>query len=75
MMENRQMLYETLTAVRTNNKAASDSAVALLKEPQKQKAYDLLEKQLEESDKLLRPPGGEGAGGMGGGRRRPSPTA
>ena len=75
MMENRQMLYETLTQLRENNKMARDSAVALLKEPQKKKAYDLLEKQLEESDKLLRPPGGEGDGGLGGGRRRPPPTA
>jgi len=74
MMENRQMLYQTLMQVRENNKAARDSALVLLKEPQKKKAYDLLEKQLEEGDKLLRGPGG-GAGEMGGGRRRPPPDA
>jgi hypothetical protein len=71
MMENRQLFTETLTQLRQNNKAARDSAIVLLKEPQKKKAYDMLEKQLEESDKMLRSPGGEG--GMGGGRRRPSP--
>ena len=70
MMENRQSLFETLTQVRENNRAARDGAVAVLREPQKQKAYELLEKQLEESDKLMRQPGG-GEGGMGGGRRRP----
>jgi hypothetical protein len=69
MMENRQLFMETLTQVRQNNKAARDSAIVLLKDPQKEKAYDMLEKQLEESDKLMRGPGGEG--GMGGGRRRP----
>jgi len=74
-MENRQLFRETVTQIRENNKAARDSAVALLREPQKQKAYDLLEKQLEESDTMLRGPGdGEGGGG-GGGRRRPPPTA
>lgn len=73
MMENRQALYETLTQVRENNRAARDGAVAVLTESQKQKAYDLLEKQLEESDKMMRPPGG-GAGGAGSGRRRPSPA-
>jgi hypothetical protein len=67
MMENRQMLYETLTEIRSNNKTARDSAIVLLKEPQKKKAYDMLEKQLEDSDKLLRGRGREG--GMGGGRR------
>jgi hypothetical protein len=71
MMENRQLFIETLTQVRQNNKTARDSAIVLLKDPQKNKAYDMLEKQLEESDKLMRGPGGEG--GMGGGRRRPSP--
>jgi len=70
MMENRQLFMETLTQLRQNNKAARDSAVVLLKEPQKKKAYDMLEKQLEESDKMLRGPGREG--GMGGGRRPPT---
>lgn len=70
LMENRQLFIETLTQVRQNNKTARDSAIVLLREPQKKKAYDWLEKQLEESDKLMRGPGGEG--GMGGGRRRPS---
>ena len=70
MMENRQTLFETLTQVRENNRAARDGAVAVLREPQKQKAYELLEKQLEESDKMMRRPG-DGEGGMGGGRRRP----
>lgn len=69
MMENRQALFETLTHVRENNRTARDAAVAVLKESQKEKAYDLLEKQLEESDKMMREPGG---GGEGGGRR-PSP--
>lgn len=69
MMENRQLFTETLTQLRQNNKTARDSALVLLKEPQKKKAYDMLEKQLEESDKMLRGPGGQG--GMGGGRRRP----
>jgi hypothetical protein len=59
-MENRQLFYETLTQLRANNKTARDSAVTLLKEPQKKKAYDLLEKQLEESDKMLRAPGPAG---------------
>ena len=72
MMENRQMLFEALTQVRANDKAARDSAVLLLKEPQKKKAYDMLEKQLEASDNMMRGPGGE-EGGMGGGRRRPPP--
>lgn len=71
MMENRQLFNETLTRLRQNNKTARDSALVLLKEPQKKKAYDMLEKQLEESDKMLRGPGGEG--GMRGGRRRPTP--
>lgn len=71
MMANRELLYETLTQLRTNNKAARDSAIVLLKEPQKKKASDMLEKQLEDGDKLIREPG-HGAG-MGGGRREPSP--
>jgi len=71
MVANRELLYETLTQLRTNNKAARDSAILLLKEPQKKKAYDMLEKQLEEGDKLIREPGH--GGGMGGGRREPSP--
>jgi hypothetical protein len=71
MMENRQLFIETLTQVRQNNKTARDSAIVLLKDPQKKKAYDMLEKQLEESDKMMHGPGGEG--GMGGSRRRPSP--
>ena len=66
MMENRQALYETLLQLRTNNQTARDSALALLKEPQKKKASDLLEKQLEESDKMLHEPGR--GGGMSGGR-------
>jgi len=69
MMENRQLLYETLTQIRSNNKTARDSAIVLLKEPQKKKAYDMLEKQLEDSDKLMRGAGRQG--GMGGGRRSP----
>jgi hypothetical protein len=72
MMENRQMLFEALTQVRANDKAARDSAVLLLKEPQKKKAYDMLEKQLEASDSMMRGSGGE-EGGMRGGRRRPPP--
>ena len=71
MMENRQSLHETLAQVREHNHAAQDAALAVLNESQKQKAYDLLEKQLEESDKMMREPGG--AGGMGGGHRRPPP--
>ena len=74
-MENRELFRDAVTQIRANNKAASDSAVLLLKEPQKQKAYDMLEKQLEESDKMLRGPGDGGGGGGGGGRRRPPPTA
>ena len=73
MMENRQAFYETLMQLRTNNKTARDSALALLKEPQKQKASDMLEKQLEESDKMLHEPGQ--GGGMGGGRRGQPPPA
>jgi hypothetical protein len=73
MMENRQAFYETLLQLRTNNKTARDSALALLKDPQKKKASDMLEKQLEESDKMLHEPGR--AGGMGGGRRGQSPPA
>jgi hypothetical protein len=72
MMENRQALFETLTQLRENDRAARDGAVAVLREPQKQKAYELLEKQLEESDKMMRRPG-DGEGGAGGGRRRPPP--
>ena len=72
MMENRQALRETLTQLRENNRVARDGAIGVLTELQKQKAYDLLEKQLEESDKMMREPGG-GEGGMGGGRRRPPP--
>lgn len=72
MMANRQLLYETLTQLRANNKAARDSAVLLLKEPQKKKAYDMLEKQLEEGDKLIRPPGQ--GGGIGGGPRESPPA-
>jgi len=72
MMENRQLLYETLREVRENNRVARNDAIALLKEPQKKKAYDLLEKQLEKSDEMLRGPGGEG--GMGG-RPRGRPPA
>ena len=56
----------------SNNQAARDNAITLLKEPQKKKAYDMLEKQLEESDKMLREPGGEGSMG---GRRGPAPPA
>jgi hypothetical protein len=74
-MENRELFRDAVTQIRANNKAASDSAVLLLKEPQKQKAYDMLEKQLEESDQMLRGPGDGGGGGGGGGRRRPPPTA
>jgi hypothetical protein len=73
MMANRQALYETLMQLRANDKAARDSAVALLKEPQKKKASDLLEKQLEEGDKMLHEPGG--GGGLGGGRRGQQPPA
>jgi len=73
MMANRQELYETLMQLRTNDKTARDSALALLKAPQKKKASDLLEKQLEESDKMLREPGQ--GGGMGGGRRGQQPPA
>jgi hypothetical protein len=73
MMENRQSLHETLAQVREHNHAAQDAALAVLNESQKQKAYDLLEKQLEESDKMLHEPGR--AGGMGGGRRGQSPPA
>jgi hypothetical protein len=68
MMVNRQLLYETLTQIRSNNKTARDSAIVLLKEQQKKKAYDMLEKQLEDNDKLMRGPGREGMGGA----RRPS---
>ena len=73
VMANRQMLYETLTQIRSNNKTARDSAIVLLKDSQKKKAYDLLEKQQEDADKLLRGPGR--GGGAGGGGRRPSPGA
>ena len=73
MMENRQLLFETLRQVRENNRAARNDAIALLKEPQKKKAYDLLEKQLEKSDEMMRGPGG-GEGGMGGGRRGRPPA-
>ena len=73
MMANRQELYETLMQLRTNDKTARESALALLKDPQKQKASDMLEKQLEESDKMLREPGQ--GGGMGGGRRGQPPPA
>ena len=73
MMENRQAFYETLLQLRTNNKTARDSALAMLKEPQRRKASDMLEKQLEESDKMLHEPGH--GGGMGGGRRGQSPPA
>ena len=69
MMANRQLLYETLTQIRSNNKTARDSAIVMLEEPQKKKAYDMLEKQLEDNDKLMRGPGREG---MGGGSRPPS---
>jgi hypothetical protein len=72
MMANRQVLYEALTQLGANNKAARDSALLLLKQPQKKKASDMLEKQLEESDKMLRAPGREG--GMSDPRRSP-PTA
>lgn len=71
MMANRELLFETLTQLRTNNKVARDSAVLLLKDPQKKKAYDMLEKQLEAGDKLIREPG-HGTG-MGGGRHGSSP--
>src|SRR4030095_9626749 len=73
LMENRQSFYETLLQLRANNKTARDSAVILLKEPQKKKAYDMLEKQLKESDKMRHSPGREG--GMSGGRRGPPPSA
>jgi len=73
MMENRELFRETLTQVSQNNQAARDTALTLLKEPQKKKAYDMLEKQLEESDKMLRGPGGQN-GGMGGGRRGAPPA-
>ncbi len=73
MMENRQAFYETLLQLRTNNKTAQDSALALLKEPQKKTASDMLEKQLEESDKMLHEPGG--GAGRGGGRRGQPPPA
>ena len=73
MMENRQSFYDTLLQLRTNNKAARDSAVLVLTEPQKKKANDMLEKQLEESDKMLHAPGRDG--GMGGGRRGQPPPA
>jgi hypothetical protein len=72
MMENRQALFETLRQVRENNRVARNDAIALLKEPQKKKAYDLLEKQLEKSDELMRGPGGEGGLRGGGQRGRPS---
>ena len=71
-MENRELFRDAVTQIRANNKAATDSAVLLLKEPQKKKAYDMLEKQLEESDKMLHEPG---RGSMGGGRRGQSPPA
>ena len=73
LMANRQSFYETLIRLRANNKTARDSAVLLLKEPQKKKAYDMLEKQLEESDKMLHAPGRDG--GISGGRRGPPPSA
>jgi len=73
MMTNRETFRETLLQLRTNNKAARDSALALLKEPQKKKASDMLEKQLEESDKMLQEPGR--GGGSGGGRRGQPPSA
>ncbi len=73
MMENRQAFYETLLQLRTNNKTARDSALALLKERQKKKASDMLEKQLEASDKMLHEPGR--GGGTGGGRRGQPPPA
>jgi hypothetical protein len=44
--------------VREHNRAARDAALGVLNESQKKKAYDLLEKQLEESDKMMREPGG-----------------
>jgi hypothetical protein len=72
MMENRQAFYETLMQLRTNNKTARDSALALLKEPQKKKASDMLEKQLEESDKMLHEPGR--GGDMSGRRGQPPPA-
>ena len=65
MMENRQLLFETLRQVRENNRAARNDAIALLKESQKKKAYDMLEKQLEKSDEMMRGPGGEGRMGEG----------
>jgi hypothetical protein len=74
MMENRQMLYETLRQVRENNRSARNDAIAVLKEPQKKKAYDMLEKQLEKSDEMMRGPGGGEGGGMGGGRRGRPPA-
>ena len=72
MMENRQMLFETLRQVRENNRAARNDAIALLKESQKKKAYDMLEKQLEKSDEMMRGPGGEGRMGE---RQRGRPPA
>jgi len=73
MMENRESFYETLLQLRTNNKTARDSAVLVLKEPQKKKAYDMLEKQLEESDKMLHEPGRDGR--TSGSRRGTPPSA
>ena len=37
--------------------AKRNDAIAVLKEPQKKKAYDVFEKQLEQSDELMREPG------------------
>jgi len=73
MMANRQTLYETLLLLRANDKTARDSALALLTEPQKKKASDMLEKQLEESDKMLHEPGRGGETGSG--RRGQQPPA
>jgi hypothetical protein len=76
MMENRQTLFATLQQVQEHNHAARTEAVALLKDAQKAKAYDLLEKQQQKSDALMRGPGGmEGGERGGGGRRRPTPAA
>ena len=72
MMEHRQMLFETLRQVRENNRTARNDAITVLKEPQKKKAYDMLEKQLQKSDEMMRGPGG-GEGRLGGGQHgRPS---
>ena len=75
MMENRQTLFATLTQVRENNHAARTEAIALLKDSQKTKAFDLLEKQQQKSDEMMRGPGGMEGGERGGGRRRPTPAA